>query len=72
MHSTPINKVYTYILDPTDGKLFNINRLHAVTKWREVMIKDLLFANNAVLLAHSEQKLQRLIDLYRMPAENLN
>ena len=37
----------------SDGKLFNITRLKAKTKRREVLIRDMLFADDAVFSAHS-------------------
>ena len=39
-----------------------MNRLRAVTKHREVIIQDLMFADDAARMAHSEQKLRRLMD----------
>ena len=42
----------------SDGKLFNMRRLRAKSKRRKISIKELLFANDAALVAHSESKLQ--------------
>ncbi|KAI8488372.1 hypothetical protein Bbelb_339680 [Branchiostoma belcheri] len=53
-----------YLHTRSDGKLFNLSRLKAKTKVREVLIRDLLFADDAALaaLAHTENKLQILLD----------
>ena len=71
IHSNPPKKAYTYILNPAESFL-NINRLRAVTKRREVMIQDLLFADDTGLVAHIEQKLQRLMDRLSDPAQNFD
>lgn len=45
-----------------DGSLFNLARLRAKTKVTEILIKELLFADDAALLAHDEGTLQSLIN----------
>lgn len=43
-----------YVCMRQDGKLFNIARLHAKTKTYEVLIRKLLFGDDAALTSHSE------------------
>ena len=50
--------IYIYIHTGSDGKIYNINRLRAKPKRRTIVIRDLLFPDNAALAAHSEEKLQ--------------
>ena len=46
----------------SDGKVFNVPRLHAKTKAYVVLIRELLFADNAALTSHSKEGLQHLED----------
>ena len=48
-----------YIRFRTDGNLFNLRRLQAHTKTFEKLISELLFADAAALVAHTEAALQR-------------
>ena len=51
-----------YVRKRSDDKLFNIARLHAKTKAYVVLIRELLFADDAALTSHIEQGLQHLVD----------
>ena len=46
----------------SDGRLFNLGRLRAKTKVREALIRNMLFADDAAVTTHTQQKMQTLID----------
>lgn len=48
----------------SDGKLFNLARLRAKTKVRTVLIRELLFADDAALSTHTAEALQQLLDRF--------
>jgi hypothetical protein len=50
-----------YIHTRLDGKLYNIARLRAKTKVRMVLIREMLFADDAALVSHTEDGLQQLV-----------
>lgn len=47
-----------------DGSMFDVSRLKRLTKLKYVNIAELLFADDAELLAHSAEDLQRMIDVF--------
>ena len=47
-----------------DGNLYNISRLRAKRKVENVLIRELLFADDAALTSHSEIGLQLLVDKF--------
>ena len=53
-----------YLHTRTDGGLFNLARLRSKTKVRRVFIREFLFADDAALVAHSEEGSQRQIDCF--------
>ncbi|XP_076471172.1 uncharacterized protein LOC143301052 [Babylonia areolata] len=53
-----------YLHSRSDGSLFNLARLRAKTKVRQVLIREMLFADDAALTTHSEEALQRLINRF--------
>ena len=55
---------FVYIRYCLDGSLFNLQRLHVHTKTYEQLIKDLLFADDASLVAHTERALQRITSCF--------
>ena len=55
-----------YIHTRSDGGLFNLARLRAKTKVTEVLIRELLFADDAALTSHTEDGLQRLVTRFSL------
>ena len=53
-----------YIRYRTDDSLFNLRRLQAHTKTLEQLIRQLLFADDAALVAHTETALQRVTSCF--------
>lgn len=57
---SPTDDVYLHT--GSVGKLLSLTRLHANTKMSTVLIKELLFADDAALVSNTEDALQRLWD----------
>ena len=53
-----------YIRYRLDGNLFNLRRLKSHTKTLQVLVRELLFADDAALVAHTETALQRLVSCF--------
>ena len=51
-----------YLRIRSDGRLFKLARLRAKTKVREVLIRDMLFADDAAVVAHTQEEHQSLMD----------
>lgn len=48
----------------SSGKLFNLARLRARTKVQDLMVRELLYADDAAFMAHSEAELQQMCDSF--------
>lgn len=48
----------------SDGRLFNLAHLKARTRVREVLIRDMLFADYVAVTTHTERELQLLMDRF--------
>ena len=46
----------------SDGKLFNLSRLRDKTKVRQLLLREILFADDAALASHTQEGLQRLVN----------
>ena len=53
-----------------DGKLLNIRRMQAVTKVKETIIRDLLFADDCALNAPNETEMQHQINRFSTGCDN--
>ena len=53
-----------YLRTRSDGRLFNLARLRAKKKVRNVLIRDMLFADDAVVATHTQEELQSLMDCF--------
>ena len=53
-----------FIHSRSDGNLFNLARLRTKSKVRSVLIREMLFADDAALAAHRHDALQRLITCF--------
>ncbi|KAJ7407950.1 hypothetical protein BTVI_61031 [Pitangus sulphuratus] len=56
----------------TDGSLFNLRRLKAHTKTLNHLVHELLYADDATLIAHTEVALQRSTPCFAEAAEFLD
>ena len=53
-----------YLRRRSDGRLFNLARLKAKTKVHQVLIRDILFADDATVASHIQQELQSLMNCF--------
>ena len=53
-----------YLRTRSDGRLFNLARLRAKTKVREVLTRDMLFADDAAVVTHTQEELHSLMECF--------
>ena len=53
-----------YLRTRSDDRLFNLARLRANTKVRKVLIRDMMFADEAAVATHTQEELQSLMDCF--------
>ena len=53
-----------YLHTRSNGSLFNLALLRAKTKVRKVLVREMLFADDATITAHTETALQELINYF--------
>ena len=53
-HSITPRRESTCMHTRSDGKLFSLSRLKAKSKFRTVFLKEMLFADDAALISHTE------------------
>ena len=58
-----------FIRTKTDGKLFNLARLHAHTKTLEMCIRELLYADDSALVANNAVDMQQIVDHFSSAAD---
>uniref|UniRef100_K7EZU2 Reverse transcriptase domain-containing protein n=1 Tax=Pelodiscus sinensis TaxID=13735 RepID=K7EZU2_PELSI len=59
-----------YLRTRSDGKLFNLSRLKAKTKIRETLIRDMIFADDAAVVTHTQEELQSLMSRFSMACKD--
>ena len=48
----------------SEGRIFNVSRLKAKTKVRQLRVRDLLLADDTGFVSHSEVDLQTILDRF--------
>uniref|UniRef100_K7EX07 Reverse transcriptase domain-containing protein n=1 Tax=Pelodiscus sinensis TaxID=13735 RepID=K7EX07_PELSI len=59
-----------YLRPRSDGKLFSLSRLKAKTKIRETLIRDMIFADDAAVVTHTQEELQSLMSRFSMACKD--
>ena len=72
MHAFKDSADGVYIRTRHDGKLYNLARLRAKTKTLSVLIRELLFADDAAITSHTQAGLQRLMDRFSKACQDFS
>ena len=59
-----------YLRTRSDGTLFNPARLRVKTQVSKVLIRDMLFADDAAVVTHTHEELQSLVDCFSQACED--
>ena len=60
-----------FINTRSDGQLFRLSRLRAKTKTRRELVTELLFADDTALVAHDEEQLQNMVNVFAGTARKI-
>ena len=63
------NDLGVYIQFRTNRNIFNLQRLKANTKITEILVRDLLFADECALIAHSINDIKKITDSFTKAAD---
>ena len=53
-----------YIQSRQDANLFNVSHFRAKTKTTRVLVRELLFADDSALVAHTMEDIQKIVDAF--------
>jgi hypothetical protein len=53
-----------YIQSRQDANLFNVSHFKAKTKTTQILVRELLFADDSALVAHTPEQMQRIVDAF--------
>ena len=53
-----------YIQSRQDADLFNVAHFKAKTKSIQVLVRELLFAGDSALVAHTPEQMQKIVDAF--------
>lgn len=58
-----------YLQSRSDGSIFNLRRFNAKTKVKDILSRDLLFADDCALVAHNLEDIQSIMDCFAHAAQ---
>ena len=64
LHAFQDSQEGVFLHTKSDGKLFNLARLRAKKRVKTILIHELLFADDAVLVSHTPEELQELLNRF--------